>query len=315
MTYLITGGAGFIGSNAVDYFIQKGESVIVLDNLLTGFESNIKGHFDNASFKYYKGDIRDSSIINKIFYENIIDVCINFAALISVPESIEKPILTEDININGLINLLKICGENRIKCFVHASSAAIYGDNPILPKVENMIPEPRSPYAISKIAGEYYNNCFSHIYKYKALNFRFFNVFGPRQNPKSAYAAAVPIFIKKIIDGENIVIYGDGEQTRDFVFVKDLLSAIDFMINKSLNNGELKQVYNLGYGNSMSINSLVKTIKFILKSDILEDFEEIRDGDIRHSYASIDNILNEGWKPIYGFKYGLNETISSFRKK
>jgi UDP-glucose 4-epimerase len=308
MKILISGGAGFIGSNSVDFFARKGFSIVVIDNLLSGFYKNIADLVDKGSVKFYEADIRDQVSLEKIFRENTIDICINFAALVSVAESTEKPKLTEDINVNGMINLIESCGKNRVKHIIHASSAAVYGDSEELPKNEDMVPVPKSPYAITKLAGEYYNKYFSHMFGYNAVNCRFFNVFGPKQNPDSQYAAAIPIFIKRAIGNKDIMIYGDGGQTRDFIFVKDLISAIFFLVE---NPGRLHDntTFNLGYGNFISIIDLVKLIIEITGSRSKIVYSDPRPGDIKYSYASVNKLKMTGWVEEYGFDKGLKETI------
>ncbi len=313
MNILIAGGAGFIGSNSAHYFRDAGHNIIILDNLLSGFEENISDIIDDKGVKFYKGDIRDKGPLTKIFSENKIDLCINFAALVSVAESTENPALTEEINTKGMINLLQFCGKNRIKTFVHASSAAVYGDSQELPKRENMLPEPKSPYAISKLAGEYYNNFFASIYGFNAVNCRFFNVFGPKQNPESQYAAAVPIFIKKALLNKNLTIFGDGKQVRDFIYVYDLISAIEYLINNADKIGN-KNTFNIGYGNYISINELSRLIIKLSGSQSEIEYSEHRAGDIKLSYASVKKLKDFGWKEKTGFNEGLARAIEWYKE-
>lgn len=310
MNILITGGAGFIGSNATEYFVSKNNNVIIVDNLLSGYYKNIQDLVESKKIKYYEADIRDNDTIKKIFSENNVDICINFAAMISVAESTENPLLCEDINVNGLINVLEACGQNNVKTFVHASSAAVYGDSLELPKIESMAPEPKSPYAVTKLAGEYYNNFFADKYGFKAINCRFFNVFGPRQDPKSQYAAAIPIFIEKAVSNKDITIYGDGEQTRDFIYVEDLISAISHLIDNHENL--TTNTFNLGYGQFITINNIVKKILEATNSTSKVNYEDPRPADIKYSYASIDNLNNTNWKKNIGFDQGLLNTKSYF---
>ncbi len=314
MNILITGGAGFIGSNAARYFAERGHRVTVLDNLLSGYYENISDLADEKKISFYRDDIRNSETLNRIFTEQKIDTCINYAALISVAESTEKPELTEDINVKGIINLLKISGERGIKTFVHASSAAVYGDSEVLPKKEDMLPEPKSPYAVSKLAGEYYNRYFGGIHGFSAINCRFFNVFGPRQDPGSQYAAAIPIFIQRALLGKDITIFGDGEQVRDFIYVEDLVSAIDYLMG---NSGRFPSgsVFNLGYGEHISINRLVKKIIAATGSSSQVVYDDPRPGDIRLSYASVDKLMKLGWSKTSGFEKGLEKTLEWFRGK
>jgi len=305
MKILIAGGAGFIGSNSVDYFLKKGHTVVVVDNLYSGNYDNIKSHVDNGSIEYFKESVCDIDKLKDIFLKHDFDLCVNFAALVSVVESAENVELTEEINTKGLINLLKLSGENGVKAFVHASSAAIYGDNPVLPKIETMRPEPKSPYGISKLTGEYYNSYYASIYGFSGINFRFFNVFGPRQNPNSAYAAAVPIFIRRALNNQTITIYGDGTQTRDFVFVEDLISAIDCVVS----SGKVNDIINVGYGESISINDLVKMIIELTGSKSIIEYKPARGMEVLHSYSSVDKLKSYGWSPGSGFINGINRTI------
>lgn len=314
MNILITGGAGFIGSNSALFFSEMGYNVIVIDNLLSGDYSNISELVDKKKIKYYEADIRDSGALKKIFIENKVDACIHYAALVSVAESTENPKLTEDINVNGLINLLEHCGNNGIKFFSHSSSAAIYGDSEELPKIESMPPQPKSPYAISKLSGEYYNNFYASIYGFRAINCRYFNVFGPKQNPESQYAAAIPIFIKQALLNKDITIYGDGKQTRDFIFVNDLISAISFLLN---NSGKFQEhnTFNIGYGEFIAIDDLAHMLIDFTgsKSEIV--YAEERPGDVKYSYASVKRLSNLGWTPQTGFNRGLSETADWFRDR
>ena len=306
-TILITGGAGFIGSSACQYYVDKQFTVIACDNLSTGFLENIDSLIQADKIKFYQLDICNKNDLENVFNENRIDYCLNFAAQISVAESVLNPSLTFEININGLSNLLELCGRYKVKKVVHASSAAIYGENEVLPKNELLLPEPKSPYAISKITGEYLNLYYSSQYGFDAINCRFFNVFGEKQNPDSSYAAAMPIFIRKAVLNKDIVIYGDGNQTRDFIYVFDLISAIDHLLDQQY----LKHhTYNIGYGNFISIIKLAeKIIKHTdSKSNIF--YESSRPGDIKYSYASICNLINTGWTSKYGFDTGLDNTIS-----
>ncbi len=311
MNILITGGAGFIGSNAARYFAEKGHRVTVLDNLLSGYYENISDLAEEKKISYYRDDIRNTEIVKKIVTGQGIDTCINYAALISVAESTEKPELTEEINVGGIINLLKVCGENRIKTFVHASSAAVYGDSEVLPKEEDMLPEPKSPYAVSKLAGEYYNRYFAGIHGFTAINCRFFNVFGPRQDPGSQYAAAIPIFIRRALTEKDITIFGDGEQVRDFIYVEDLVSAIAYLMENSTRFPS-GSVFNLGYGEYISINELVKKILAATGSGSKVVYDDPRPGDIKLSYASVKKLLGLGWKKTTGFEKGLEKTLEWF---
>lgn len=312
MNILITGGAGFIGSNTAEYLVDRGHTITIVDNLSSGFTKNIAHLLSNKSVRFFNVDIRDKEQIKEILSSSSFDICINYAALISVAESFYNPLLTEEINTIALINLYDLCGQKGIKKIIHISSAAIYGDSPELPKKEDMLPVPKSPYAVTKLSGEYYNSFFASRYGYIPVNFRFFNVFGRRQNPESQYAAAVPIFIRKALSGDNITIYGDGCQTRDFIYVDDLVSAIDSV---AIRGNNFSGTFNVGYGKYISIKEIAE---FIIKksgsfSKIL--FADERPGDIKHSYSSIDNLKRTGWSPEIGFEEGIIRTIDYFRSE
>lgn len=236
MKILVTGGAGFIGSHIVEHFQGKAE-IVVLDNLRTGYRKNLEG----LEHTFIQGDIRDKAIVKKAMEG--VDYVFHLAALISVPESMEKISECVDINVNGLLNVFEAAAEAGVKKLCFSTSAAIYGDNPVVPKVETMFPEPKSPYAITKLDGEYYADMFTKLGKLKVACLRYFNVFGPRQDPNSAYAAAVPIFIERALKNMPITVYGDGDQTRDFIYVKDIVAA-----NAYLAASDECGVFNVAYG-------------------------------------------------------------------
>ena len=238
MKILVTGGAGFIGSHIVEHYQDKAEEIRVLDNLRTGYLRNLEG----LRHTFIEGSICDRELVRQAVQG--VDYIFHMAALVSVPESMSKISECIDINVNGLLNVLEEASAAGVKKIVLASSAAIYGDNPTVPKLETMYPEPKSPYAITKLDGEYYLNMFRAEGKINTAAVRFFNVFGPRQDPKGAYAAAVPIFIEKAVKGEDITVYGDGSQTRDFIYVKDIVGALTFVAE----HPEVTGVFNAGYG-------------------------------------------------------------------
>ncbi|HKK19232.1 MAG TPA: NAD-dependent epimerase/dehydratase family protein [Opitutales bacterium] len=235
-----------------------------------------------------------------------VDYVFHLAALISVPESMEKPEECIELNVNGLLHVLKAAESAGVKKLVLASSAAVYGDNPTVPKVESMIPEPRSPYAITKLDGEYYCELWRREGRLETASLRFFNVFGPRQDPGSAYAAAAPVFIDKARKGEAITIFGDGEQTRDFIYVKDIAAGLAYAAQTKLVQG----AYNIGYGCSNSINNLARTIVKMTGSKSEIKYAPTRPGDVKHSRASAGKLAATGWQPLYGFEQGLSETLS-----
>jgi len=303
MRILVTGGAGFIGSHIVEHFQGKAE-VRVLDNLRSGYRKNLDG-FD---CEFIEGDIRDREVVRKAVQG--VDYIFHMAAMISVPASMEKPIECVDLNVNGLLVVLEEAAAAGVKKLCFSTSAAIYGNNPIVPKREEMYPEPKSPYAITKLDGEYYCNMFTQEGKLETACLRYFNVFGPRQDPNSAYAAAVPIFTAKAVANEDITVFGDGEQTRDFIYVKDIVAANVFMAMNDFNG-----VYNIAYGGRITINKLVDTIKDITGSESKVLHLAERAGDVKHSMAAVDKLNATGFKPENDFASGLAETIKFFQNK
>lgn len=302
MRVLITGGSGFIGSHLAEHFQGKAE-VRVLDNLRSGHRKNLEG----LKVEFIEGDICDRETVKKAMVG--VDYVFHLAAMISVPESMFKPIECAEINVKGLLIVLEEAAAAGVKKLCFSTSAAIYGDNPEMPKRENMFPEPKSPYAITKLDGEYYCGMFTATGKLQTACLRYFNVFGPRQDPKSAYAAAVPIFISKAVANEPITVYGDGEQTRDFIYVKDIVAANVFMATH-----EHTGVFNVAYGGRITINKLLDTIKKITKSHSEVKYLPERAGDVKHSMAAVDKLNATGFKPQNDFASGLADTIEYFTK-
>ena len=303
MKILVTGGSGFIGSHIVEHYQGKADEIRVLDNLRTGYSKNL----DGLDCKFIDGSITDREVVRKAVQG--VDYIFHLAALVSVPESMSKPGECVDINVHGLLNVLEEAAAAGVKKLVFASSAAVYGDNPSVPKVETMVPEPKSPYAITKLDGEYYLGMFQREGRLETAAIRFFNVFGPRQDPKGAYAAAVPIFIEKAVMGENITVYGDGEQTRDFIYVKDIVGALSFAVETPGVTG----VFNAGYGGQITINDLAGQIiaNAGTATQVLHAPE--RPGDVKHSRASADKLLAAGWKPQHTLDEGLSATFDFFK--
>ena len=303
MKILVTGGAGFIGSHIVEHYQGKATEIRVLDNLRSGYRRNLDG-FDCT---FIEGSVTDRDLVNKAVQG--VDYVFHMAALVSVPESMEKPAECVDINVHGLLNVLEEASVAGVAKLVLASSAAVYGDNPEVPKVETMLPEPKSPYAITKLDGEYYLGMFQREGRLETTAVRFFNVFGPRQDPKGAYAAAVPIFIEKAIKGEDITVFGDGEQTRDFIYVKDIVGALVFAVETPGVTG----VFNAGYGGQITINQLAGQLVTSAgsASKILHAPE--RPGDVKHSRASAQRLLDAGWKPRLTLEEGLAATFDYFK--
>ncbi len=305
MKILVTGGSGFIGSHIVERYQGLAEEIRVLDNLRTGYLHNL----DGLEHQFIDGSITDRELVKKAVEG--VDYIFHLAALVSVPESMSKPSECVDINVIGLLNVLEEAAAAGVKKLVFASSAAIYGDNPIVPKVETMMPEPKSPYAITKLDGEYYLDIFQREGKLETAALRFFNVFGPRQDPKGAYAAAVPIFIEKAVRDENIVVFGDGGQTRDFIFVKDIVEALAFAVETPGVTG----VFNVGYGGQITINDLAEGLLGAAKSSSSIIHAEERPGDVRHSRASADKLRAAGWSPRHSLDEGLETTLEFFKDK
>jgi UDP-glucose 4-epimerase len=304
MKILVTGGSGFIGSHIVEHYQGKAEEIRVLDNLRTGYRKNL----DGLKVTFIEGSVTDRDAVAKAVEG--VDYIFHMAALVSVPESMAKPGECVDINVHGLLNVLEAAAAAGVKKVVFASSAAIYGDNPTVPKLETMLPEPKSPYAITKLDGEYYLDLFNRERGLETAAIRFFNVFGPRQDPKGAYAAAVPIFIEKALKGEDITVYGDGEQTRDFIYVKDIVGALSFAVETPGVTG----VFNAGYGGQMTINDLANQVIAASgsASKVLHGPE--RAGDVKHSRSSAAKLLGAGWVPKHSLDEALATTLEFFRK-
>lgn len=305
MKIIITGGAGFIGSHIAEYWNNEGAEVSVIDSLRTGFEKNLNG-FENVTL--YKNSITEKDAVFEILRNA--DYVFNLAALVSVPESIEKPYECVDINVNGLLNILEASKKHGIKKVVHSSSAAVYGDDPELPKRVSMRPTPKTPYSITKLDGEYYLKMYTEQFGLNTASLRYFNVYGPRQDPKSQYAAAIPIFVAKAVKNETITIFGDGEQTRDFINVKDVVRANVMAAQSEKALG----VYNAANGNSITIKNLAEKIIEMTNSKSEIKFAQERPGDIKHSLASIDETVKElGFKPEIDLDAGLKVTVDYFR--
>lgn len=301
MRVLVTGGAGFIGSHIVEYFQGKAE-VRVLDNLRTGRRRNL----DGFEVEFIEGDIRDRATVRRAMES--VDYVFHLAAMVSVPESMEKIAECVEINDTGMVIVLEEAARAGVRKLCFSTSAAIYGDNPVVPKVETMLPEPKSPYAVTKLDGEYYCRIFTETGRLQTACLRYFNVFGPRQNPKSAYAAAVPIFLEKALANEPLTVFGDGGQTRDFIFVRDVVAANVFMAEH-----EFTGVYNVAYGGRITIDDLAKEILRLTgsSSKILHLAE--RPGDVRHSMAAVEKLRATGFVPAHTFEEGLAETVKFFR--
>ncbi len=301
-TILVTGGAGFIGSHLVEHFQGKA-AVRVLDNLRTGYKKNL----DGLECEWIQGSVTDRKAVRAAVAG--VDYVFHLAAMISVPESMSDPVACNVINAAGTLIVLQESAKAGVKKLCFSSSAAIYGDNPTVPKTEDMLPEPKSPYAVTKLDGEYYCKMFNDEGWLPTACMRYFNVFGPRQDPQSQYAAAVPIFIDKALAGEPLTIFGDGEQTRDFVYVKDVVAANVFLAEHAAQSG----VYNVAYGRRLTVNSLAQKIIDLTASPSQIRYAPERPGDVKHSMAAVDKLTAAGLTLNNRFDAGLAETIDFFK--
>lgn len=305
--FLVTGGAGFIGSNLTERLIKEGHNVRVLDNFSTGKRDNLTYGREPLP-EIIEGDIRDLSTCREACKG--IDFIFHQAAIPSVPKSVADPISSNEANVQGTLNILVAARDLGVKRVAYASSSSVYGDTPIMPKREDMTPLPLSPYAISKLTGEYYCRVFYQLYGLETVALRYFNVFGPRQDPASQYAAAIPKFITSLIKDEPPTIYGDGEQTRDFTYVGDVVEANIRAISAPGAEGE---IFNIARGKVISVNLLIEKLKEILNSTIKPNHTDPRPGDIKHSLADIsraENIL--GYRPDTPLEAGLAGTVDFF---
>jgi nucleoside-diphosphate-sugar epimerase len=299
---LVTGGAGFIGSHVVDKLVETDVEVRVLDNLDTGKMENVAQHGKSSNFSFVEGDIRDLQLVKQLVKG--VDAVVNLAAIASVQRSVEDPLLVNEVNVRGTLNLLKASVDGNVKRFIQASSAAVYGDVQRLPVCEDSSPVPLSPYAVSKLAAESYAMVFNRVYGLGAVCLRFFNVYGPRQ-ANSPYSGVITIFANEILARRPPRIFGDGEQTRDFVFVDDVVSAIMLALTKKNAVGE---VFNVASGRAISINSVVEILQRILGGDLRPVHGRPREGDIRHSYASVEKARALlGFDPVFSLEEGLRE--------
>ena len=313
--YLVTGGAGFIGSNIVEELLRQGEKVRVLDNFSTGKRENIakvKGLLqeeinsaDVEKLEIVEGDVRSYHIVREAV--DGADFVLHQAALPSVPRSVKDPLTTNEVNVVGTLNILNAAKDARVNRIVYASSSSVYGDLEVLPKTEDMLPKPLSPYAVSKLAGEKYCQVFTRLYGLETVVLRYFNVFGPRQDPASQYSAVIPKFITLIKEGQAPTIYGNGEQSRDFTYVSNVVQANLLACKQGMEElgGE---VFNIAYGKRVSINELVIAINKLLNTNIESHHTDPRPGDIKHSLANIGKARQLlGYEPEVDFYEGLKK--------
>ena len=315
---LITGGAGFIGSNLTERFLAQGNNITVLDNFSTGKKENIALFKSNTNFNFIEGDIRNLEDCKKATFNQ--DIVLHQAALGSVPRSINDPITTNEVNINGFLNMLVASKENKVERFIYAASSSTYGDSKELPKVEERIGAPLSPYAVTKLVNELYAKVFADLYGMNVIGLRYFNVFGRRQDPDGAYAAAIPKFIKSFLNHESPIIHGDGTQTRDFTYIDNVVHANEMAATTS-NPKAFGEVYNVAFGERTELNDLLNSLKNILSiidpkiHDVEVQYGAARIGDVKHSLASIEKaktLLN--YQPEYNLEKGLSEAIDWYCK-
>jgi UDP-N-acetylglucosamine 4-epimerase len=310
-TFLITGGAGFIGSNITEYLLMHGANVRVFDNLATGNLDNLSEFTSIHGFEFFEGDIRNAEDCRKACKG--IDVICHQAAIGSVPRSINDPQTSNDVNIGGFVNVLTAARDAGIRRLVYASSSSVYGGEPNLPKKEERIGNPLSPYAVTKFANEVYADVFSRCYDLELIGLRYFNIFGPKQDPYGEYAAVMPLFIKALLNNEAPYINGDGGQTRDFTFIHNAVQAN--VLALTTDNAEaFNNVYNVAFGERFTINQMFEAIRSYLGKDIQAIHREPRAGDIRDSLADISKAKERlGYDPQYSFDDGLPLTIEYFR--
>ena len=314
MRILVTGGAGFIGSNLVEHLLKKPgvDLVRVLDNLATGNIKNVEEFESNPKFEFVQGDIRDYEICLKAC--DTVDLISHQAALGSVPRSINDPLTTNEVNITGTLNIFTAAKERKIRRVVYAASSSTYGDHPGLPKTEDKIGNPLSPYAVTKYVNELYAKVYADVYGLQCIGLRYFNVFGPKQNPAGAYAAVIPLFIKAVLDNEPPTINGNGEHSRDFTFVANAVHANECALFTD-NVNAVNQVYNIAYGSQTSLNELFETIKEIAGSDLAPKYGPERRGDVKHSLADISkskNLLQ--YNPKVNIREGLKIAFEWYRQ-
>ncbi|MBA7677007.1 UDP-N-acetylglucosamine 4-epimerase [subsurface metagenome] len=302
---VVTGGAGFIGSNLAEE-LATSNNVIIIDDLSTGRKENTASLLNKDNVKFIQGSILDAKLLQKFFRG--IDFVFHLAALPSVPRSVQDPLTTNEVNITGTLNVLIAARDNKVKKVVYASSSSVYGDTPTLPKREDMLPNPQSPYALTKLVGEHYCRIFHQIYRLPTICLRYFNVYGPRQNPDSQYAAVIPRFIVRVARGNPPVIYGNGEQTRDFTYVRDVVQA-----NLIAAQADATGIFNIGRGEGNSINKLAETIINVMEKDLQPVYEPPLPGDIEHSLADISKAKKMGYSPEFSLEIGLKETIESVK--
>lgn len=318
MKILITGAAGFIGANLCEYMLEKGYNVTGLDNFATGHRDNIRSFKDHQNFTFIEGDIREESICFKV--TSGVDIVLHQAALGSVPRSLQDPITSNEVNVNGFLNMLEASKQNGVKRFVFAASSSTYGDSKQLPKVEENIGKPLSPYAITKYVNELYAEIYSNAYGLETIGLRYFNVFGRKQDPNGAYAAVIPKFIDQFLKGEAPTVNGDGSFSRDFTYIDNVLQ-MNYLAMTTTKAEAINQVYNTAVGDRVSLLEMTNQIKKGLThydpsiADIELIFGPFREGDIPHSQASIEKAKKLlGYQPSHNFQQGLEASLAWYYK-
>jgi nucleoside-diphosphate-sugar epimerase len=305
---LVTGGAGFIGSHLVRRLLQLGHAVRVLDDFSTGRRENLAEI--EPDIELIEGDIGDQATAARTAQG--VEAVFHLAARASVPRSVEFPREANETNVTGTLNMLLAARDAGVRRFVYSASSAAYGETPTLPKIEQMTPEPISPYAVSKLAAEYYCSCFARVYELETVSLRYFNVFGPRQDPHSAYAAVIPAFISRMVRGEQPIVFGDGEQSRDFCYIENVVNANVLSLQAERVSGE---TLNIACGERVTLNRIIALINQHLGANIQPRYEDPRPGDVRHSLADIGAARRViGYEPLFMFEEGLGLSIDWYRR-
>lgn len=308
MRFLVTGGAGFIGSNIAKELVRMGEKVCIFDNFSTGKIDNLASIIDGIEI--VDGDVRDYWTVTKTVKN--IDYIIHQAALPSVPRSVKNPLTSNAVNVDGTLNLLEAARLSGVKKFVMASSSSVYGETVELPKHEDMSPAPLSPYAVTKLTNEHYLRVYWKLYKFPTVALRYFNIFGPFQDPNSAYAAVFPKFIMALLNGEQPVVYGDGEQSRDFTYIDNCVQA---NLMAATNDNIVGDCFNVACGCQYTLNEMLDILRDIIGTDIQAKYIAEREGDIKHSYASVSKLQEYGYKPKIQFKEGVRRTVEFYKNQ
>lgn len=305
MKYLVTGGAGFIGSNLSRRLLEQGHTVRVLDNFSSGRAENLADIID--SVELIEGDIRDYWTVTQAVKG--VDYVLHQAALPSVPRSVKNPLTSNEVNINGTLHILEAARVAGVKKLAMASSSSVYGESEVLPKHEEMTPSPLSPYAITKLTNEHYCRVYWQLYKFPTVCLRYFNIFGPHQDPNSEYAAVIPKFITALVEKRSPVVFGDGEQSRDFTYIDNCVEANLLAISNDKIVGE---AYNVACGGRFTLNQLLDKLREIIGVDTPAKYDPPRPGDIRHSYADVSKLGAFGYNPKISFEEGLKKTVAFF---